>query len=156
MPRRNKIVPKRVICTNPKQNKIAGGNDCKRVWGIADSLTKETAMNKETTVQKGSHTPGPWRTDDHGIEVNIESDNGDLLATAYANDEIVRRIGLANARLISAAPDLLAVLKQVFEDWDNEGDYSEETNAEHRRANMEDAQAAIAKAEGATTPGRDA
>ena len=57
------------------------------------------------------HTPGPWETsrdavpDGHTqVTVYAESD-GERVATAFRNE--------ANARLIAAAPDLLAALDQI-------------------------------------------
>ena len=51
------------------------------------------------------HTPGPWeKRHSYGIEINIFAGD-DLVAVAYAWEG---QKGNANARLIAAAPDLLA------------------------------------------------
>ena len=158
MPRPNKIVPKRVMCTNPKRNKIAGGNDCKRVWGIADSLTKETAMNKETTMQKGSQdkssfTPGPWEASPSrkSCDWHVYETNKVMIAIC---DRSTTTENEANARLIATAPELLEALKL----WrDSAADLTVPAGYRMVFAKIIDkSELAIAKAEGATTQGRDA
>jgi hypothetical protein len=88
----------------------------------------------------GTHTPGPWRADCGGSG----NQRGGFSVTA-ANDGVVicGRMGWphcadeseANARLIAAAPDLLAACKALVE-----GEYDAPV--------MPMARAAIAKAEG--------
>lgn len=83
------------------------------------------------------HTPGPWEV------VEYEAEEGDFWKEIEPDVACVRkgREAIANARLIAAAPDLLAALKalakEVF------GCYG---NA--HQAQMDMARAAIAKAEG--------
>ena len=90
-------------------------------------------------MSETKHTPGPWRTDArNGFPLDIE-DPGEYMiakATPCAKAE-------ANARLISAAPDLLDALKELLDrEWqDDEGDYTLEMA--HRKA-----RAAISKATG--------
>ena len=56
------------------------------------------------------HTPGPWTTSSlpNGTEWTVSIDDGDMLAdlTGCPNEQ-------ANARLIAAAPDLLAALQKI-------------------------------------------
>lgn len=59
------------------------------------------------------HTTGPWRADNR--DILFASDERRTIATAYfagvgdgGNDEV-----LANAKLIAAAPDLLAALERI-------------------------------------------
>lgn len=52
------------------------------------------------------HTPGPWAVD---RENDVLSDGGDFVAAVFG-DETCREE--ANARLIAAAPDLLAEVEQ--------------------------------------------
>lgn len=102
-----------------------------------------------------SHTPGPWSISDadecHGpandlLSIRIAHANGGAVADAYSNclvktDEECR----ANARLIAAAPDLLAALQAVH----NSGDlirWSFDSDVE--KARKQQALAAIAKATG--------
>ena len=84
-------------------------------------------MNKdEKTARKDGHTPGPWRAvrvkNCHGLHAegySIETVNrvGELasfgpckeIAGAFFGNE-------SNARLIAAAPDLLALLKEAVEE----------------------------------------
>lgn len=99
-----------------------------------------------------THTPGPWIAEQEvfapggivGIYVaqydaRVQEPGG-RICQAYGNclvttDETVR----ANARLIAAAPDLLAALKAVVESWETGTRWRDE---------MGRARAAIAKAEG--------
>ena len=62
------------------------------------------------------HTPGPWHTqeedkEDRGFRIMIHTKHGPvayLYKTFWANGQ-----DAANARLITAAPDMLAALKQA-------------------------------------------
>ena len=84
------------------------------------------------------HTPGPWRT------------SGTQSFYVFAGDEVVTNGSTqANARLIAAAPDLLAALESLFEhcamvhkQW-GDGD-----NTRQADAAINAARAAIAKATG--------
>lgn len=60
------------------------------------------------------HTPGPWFSGNGNMPFNrvIKSQAGDLIAKA--GDVCVGDVE-ANARLISAAPELLAALKEIVE-----------------------------------------
>jgi len=79
------------------------------------------------------HTPGPWRVNAHDICAGSDAVAGVYGTTGYAPEE-----AQANARLIAAAPDLLAALKDVEEAWAGNGDMSMAVDA---------ALLAIAKAE---------
>lgn len=68
------------------------------------------------------HTPGPWiagEPDEFG-DINIQPADGGLAIAAVVNGEM-RRMGgqygehIANARLIAAAPKMLAALRLVME-----------------------------------------
>lgn len=79
------------------------------------------------------HTPGPWRyLEDHDGDAACspltvcDSDSNDL-ASIYSRDDatvdIPREQAIANARLIAAAPELLARLVEIrkcmdFDPWD--------------------------------------
>jgi hypothetical protein len=54
-----------------------------------------------------AHTPGPWRISARGLDKGIESERGPPIAFPYGPTPAVRE---ANAKLIAAAPDLLAAL----------------------------------------------
>lgn len=61
------------------------------------------------------HTPGPWHIESEPF--NVWDANGLLIARAHSQleqDDDWER-GCANARLIAAAPDLLAVVKDAVE-----------------------------------------
>lgn len=78
-------------------------------------------MGKPTTAK---HTPGPWTLEDHTeVVARVPSPNGprsDVLTICRAADVDIYVDGRAgtpeaNARLISAAPDLLAACEAVDE-----------------------------------------
>jgi hypothetical protein len=83
------------------------------------------------------HTPGPWFLDDDG-RIFDTPDRGQLVAEVATADpaEPPAEEDVANARLIAAAPDLLAALEKVVAISDRKHDAWDE------------ARAAIAKAEG--------
>lgn len=84
---------------------------------------------------KARHTPGPWRVES-GLVVNAAGH--EIAYTHGAGTEVFRPTEMdANARLMSAAPELLEVLKS-FLDPKQWGD----------RSRLDKARAAIAKAEG--------
>ena len=62
----------------------------------------------ETRYAPSQHTPGPWTLDDTKSFYVFAS--GEVLCNANR---------LANARLISAAPDLLVALEEVIAELDN-------------------------------------
>lgn len=64
------------------------------------------------TEQRAAHTPGPWFIDDNFI-VPKESEDGSkngAIADVFGDDELQQA---ANARLISAAPELLAACEKL-------------------------------------------
>ena len=84
---------------------------------------------------KSTHTPGPWivcECDESAI-VYIEQDRGALHDEEpstigeidLAGDGIDKDTGLANARLIAAAPDLLAACEELVRGFDGETDCTE-------------------------------
>ena len=72
------------------------------------------------------HTPGPWRarvyqaTEGHVAELSVDSEDWKDLARVFVqeddrfSDEPLLGSGEANARLIAAAPDLLAALEELM------------------------------------------
>ena len=98
------------------------------------------------------HTPGPWRY----VRANPSPTTGEHLIAGAKPGYLaeVRDCGsgsvAANARLISAAPDLLESLRAFVSPWD--GDSVEEIESQSGFATsvrIEQARAAIAKATGA-------
>ena len=72
-----------------------------------------------TTVK---HTPGPWVVD----ECNLIFAGMSEIADVYGSNDALCAEGFeaecdANARLISAAPDLLAVAQMLDADWSDDG-----------------------------------
>lgn len=103
-----------------------------------------------------THTPGPWsknqsRSPLYADTFWVEDSNGDVIAQTYARgtDGIIDRFhnGEENARLIAAAPEMLAALQAVLRrsEFGIDGKYipSDEVEAIHTQA-----RAAIAKARG--------
>ena len=93
-----------------------------------------------------AHTPGPWLLWDYpDPQQAIMGGGGFVAQTVGGNDE-------ANARLIAAAPDLLAALKEaVQEQWDSchaYGDPADPANTEGGAELYREWAAVVAKAEG--------
>lgn len=67
-------------------------------------------MKTETPAQ---HTPGPWHqhTDGSKIYASVRSAKGQIVADCGSRSD---QIAQANARLIAAAPELLAALESVL------------------------------------------
>ena len=105
-------------------------------------------------AQEAQHTPGPWsQYRDHPLV--IVDDKGASLGEMLPGDPYISyEAALANARLVAAAPELLAALKhridqaegalRYFEDHYPQDDFLRDTLLH----GIEDARAAIARAEG--------
>lgn len=103
-------------------------------------------------TNKAKHTPGPWEIReqegnnstflDGEIQITTESDTLICALQDETGEDWTAADMNANARLISAAPDLLAALERVLEC--HRLKISLDTNA----AALEQARAAIAKAKG--------
>ena len=99
---------------------------------------------------KNQHTPGPWKADIRVAQATVADSHGNAVADIARHEFSVteqsysdRRIE-ANARLISAAPDLLSALREMMAVFQDHEQYDEES-AEV----VSIARAAIAKAGGA-------
>lgn len=71
------------------------------------------------------HTPGPWVIYDAGIWPGIDGQTGTVIIFGIDGEEAGvkgdgRDDAMANARLIAAAPELLAALIKIVKDWDGE------------------------------------
>lgn len=64
-----------------------------------------------TAPEKTTHTPGPWQQ----RTLIVQDQNGEVIAhcTRWEHGTPMPYVAEANARLIAAAPDLLAALKDV-------------------------------------------
>ena len=74
------------------------------------------------------HTPGPWRidpADPHHVIAADDGDWSDFWSVSTATDDCGPGMSrtIANARLIAAAPDLLASLEMALVWLDYEGKY---------------------------------
>jgi hypothetical protein len=109
------------------------------------------------------HTPGPWRLSSESpniikrdyTNIGLGDSSGYLIASSMGHDNsgfyASVEEGLANARLIAAAPDLLNALIVLSEEADNfgvSGVYFNEKCMGHKGLDL--AYAAIAKATGET------
>jgi len=68
---------------------------------------------------KPKYTPGPWKVRFVGDEIWINSTHWEALAKVSSVPEIVEENtgenqGMDNARLIAAAPELLAAIKEIY------------------------------------------
>jgi len=60
-----------------------------------------------------AHTPGPWELDPYG---QVTQSNGrTVLVSGIASPMVSTAESIANARLVAAAPDLLAALKEAID-----------------------------------------
>ena len=91
-----------------------------------------------------THTPGPWilQTEDNGrfVHVTDSATEGVRIAMQRTTEE-----GYANARLIAAAPELLAMLEKLVP---TPPDLGELDLGEEDNALLDEARALIAKAKG--------
>jgi hypothetical protein len=103
---------------------------------------------KMKTNKKASHTPGPWNYD----WFNSPTVKGELVLEVYALNDPRRLVRVndsmenseANARLIAAAPQLLAMAKNLLEAID----YNGESDTQEVIGDKVELRAAIARAEG--------
>ena len=66
------------------------------------------------------HTPGPWAIRPHDLMQRIKTREGHTVAIPAMNDGVPALTCLANARLIAAAPELLAALQMVAKIWSHD------------------------------------
>lgn len=95
------------------------------------------------------HTPGPWKCGQESVDPEwwIVTIEGGLIV-ANVNAHFCQE---ANARLIAAAPDMLAVLKQVvaqIEDYERVNNLAPSPGRQHCWDSVARAHEIIAKAEG--------
>lgn len=97
------------------------------------------------------HTPGPWKVND----IYIENRDGTLeLVEILTNDESFNDDGdligedLANANLVSAAPDLLYALEALCSKLPCKAKSPNAYETYHAKVELDLARAAIAKARG--------
>ncbi len=100
---------------------------------------------KGATIYRGAHTPGPWTVSGcklgNSAMVTHGNDGTFSPVIATVHDDGTRLPAEANARLIAAAPELLAALREADLELERADIYPADTKARIR--------AAIAKATGA-------
>lgn len=72
-------------------------------------------MTTHTPAARTGYTPGPWKIKRSGC---ISDSNGDLIATTGYRVAVGSDEDDFNARLIAAAPELLALARRVAEAFD--------------------------------------
>lgn len=101
--------------------------------------------SKQENKRVGSYTPGPWQaiefSSPRGSYYVVNENNGDLIFGAG------RSICEANAHLIAAAPELLDALRDTVQAL--KGYVEDDGGPEWVYKALDEAKAAIAKAEGA-------
>ncbi len=97
----------------------------------------------ESKAKEAQHTPGPWKAEHSGTgDASVIARPGWVNKDGSAFEPIiVKRTSWENARLIAAAPELLAALTDLVGGCGKEGDLYSSTA-------MNKARAAIAKATG--------
>lgn len=76
-------------------------------------------MSAKVDAGRSAHTPGPWETeatDDHGSAVRVMDEGEATVALCYQNPCDDAGTAEVNARLIAAAPELLAALEECITD----------------------------------------
>ncbi len=110
-----------------------------------------------TSRTRGSHTPGPWELHHdvggvNSVRVCVPDATTERGCRPIAEAEILgvpRRVAEANARLIAAAPELLATVKALVASVDDhDADMAGTGHACADAAVLTAARAAIVKAEG--------
>lgn len=127
---------------------------------VEDSQHDQPLATASEAVAGSAHTPGPWRVDKvlypAGQDVSFEVLAGKRLVVQTIMREVIAEDAViaeddANARLIAAAPDLLAALRELVSRCDDTADvlrnHPEYDAAGFLRASAERYRAVIAKAE---------
>lgn len=99
-------------------------------------------------MSKPTHTPGPWEHTGQGDIVGKE-DNGYGLGYVDVCSVYLRTVRgrtNANSRLIAAAPDLLAALREIADDYADRFDLTCPSTNPGIKSTIAQARAAIAKA----------
>lgn len=60
-----------------------------------------------------NHTPGPWGVQGHGNDADVYVADKEIVA--WVGDPFDKKETEANAHLIAAAPDMLAMLEEIRE-----------------------------------------
>lgn len=100
-------------------------------------------------MSQAKHTPGPWHAKELSEPMGIEISNAATGAhVCYVRDLFgdVDDVQRVNARLIAAAPDLLAELQSFVDRW---GKYPKPPTGDDLKIYLDNARAAVARATGA-------
>lgn len=95
------------------------------------------------------HTPGPWAVSSHHGRLTVATHDGSMIIAdcRVASDDEFQ----ANARLIAAAPEMLAALRYAVDVIEEAAGGRESQLSSDEQAALAQARAAIAKANGAET-----
>jgi|SRR6185369_10158918 len=102
---------------------------------LSEQIYKDLKL-MNNTQKHTQHTPGPWAVNRSGNRIMVDT----------RMETICQANGVANARLIAAAPELLEALQQVIA-W-NMTASTERDWTSYRLAMIEQVRAAIARAQG--------
>lgn len=91
-----------------------------------------------TTEQATKHTPGPWTVEGEGIRAIVRGADSTIVAVRH---RLPKETHDANARLIAAAPRMLAELREIL-------DWALMERAPLREQEIRSIRAVIAEAEG--------
>ena len=72
----------------------------------------EAMVDSAVAAVREKYTPGPWELTPYGNDrLEVQGGPGKLIAVVWPMDNYTTQANNTNARLIAAAPDLLAALK---------------------------------------------
>lgn len=99
---------------------------------------------------KNQHTPGPWKTYTSGKVVEVQASDGKPVISRSGFDEsnTPLKVHEANARLIAAAPELLAMCRRLYA-WVGRDPDGLGAKREHYDATIEQYHALLEKVNGA-------
>lgn len=119
-----------------RENAVFGGVTLRHL----DRLIAKAEARSEGGAVMCAHTPGPWKVIETGGVVEVVSGDHGIRIATIDSDNCALESAMHDARLIAAAPDLLAALKRV--------DPQCITTPDCGACSGCDARSAIAKAEG--------
>jgi len=101
-------------------------------------------------MTQATHTPGPWHIDGTATGKDLDVYNWEgRIAMIDTHTAELPEVMEANARLIAAAPNLLAALETLLEGACEALSFLDRETVKHLKPLIDTAEAAIAKAKGA-------
>ena len=78
-----------------------------------ENRVEKDSQGRENLSSTAAHTPGPWAVDGAGRHAIVRGADLTIVAVRH---RLEGRTHEANARLIAAAPDMLALLREIVAD----------------------------------------